>query len=323
MAPQTEVPIGTSSAFGADNIVLPFHVQALDTRGRSIRLGKVLDDILARHAYPRVVERLLAEAVALTALMGTSLKFDGRFQLQTRSEGPVTLLVVDFSTPADIRAYARFDAEKLAAMGDMALPGELLGKGYLGFTIEQNLLNSRYQGIVELKGQGLEAAALEYFRQSEQIPSALRLAIAEEQRAGGVRHWRAGGILAQFLPAAPERMAQADLHPGDAPEGTTRHEVAEDDAWIEARALVETTEAIELVDPELGLDRLLYRLFNERGVVVSDPVAIVDACRCSEARIRETLAQFPAEDLAEMREEDGQVSVTCEFCSRRYRLALS
>lgn len=322
MAPQTEVPIGTSSAFSADDIVLPFRVEALDTRGRAIRLGTVLDAILARHAYPAAVERLLAEAIVLTALMGTSLKFDGRFQLQTRSDGPVNLLVVDFSTPADIRAYARFDAEKLAAAGESALPGTLLGKGYLGFTIEQTMLQSRYQGIVELTGQGLEAAALQYFKQSEQIPSALKLAVAEEHRAGGVRHWRAGGVLAQFLPTSPERMKQADLDPGDAPEGTPRHAVAEDDAWVEARALVETTEAIELVDPALGLDRLLYRLFNERGVVVSDPVALQDACRCSEAKIRETLSQFEPEQLADMREDDGQIAVTCEFCSRKYRLAL-
>ncbi|MCA0407181.1 MAG: Hsp33 family molecular chaperone [Proteobacteria bacterium] len=322
MAPQTEVPIGSSAAFGADDIVLPFHVQALDTRGRAIRLGKQLDAILARHAYPAAVERLLAEAIALTALMGTSLKFDGRFQLQTRSEGPVNMLVVDFSTPSDIRAYARFDAEKLAAAGDSALPGALLGTGYLGFTIEQTKLNSRYQGIVELAGQGLEAAALQYFKQSEQIPSALKLAVAEEHHAGGVRRWRAGGVLAQFLPAAPERMAQSDLDPGDAPEGAVRHEVAEDDAWVEARSLVETTEAIELVDPTLGLDRLLYRLFNERGVVVNEPVAIVDACRCSEEKIRETLKQFPAEELADMREPDGQIAVGCEFCARQYRLSL-
>ncbi len=322
MARQTAVLIGTSSAFGADDIVLPFHVRALDTRGRAIRLGKVLEGILARHTYPPAVERLLAEAVALAALMGTSLKFDGRFQLQTRSEGPVSLLVVDFSTPADLRAYARFDAGRLEAAGPDPLPGRLLGKGYLSFTVEQTRPASRYQGIVELSGQGLEAAALQYFRQSEQIPSALKLAVAEEHHAGGRRFWRAGGVLAQFLPAAPERMAQADLDPGDAPVGTPRHEVAEDDAWIEARSRVETTEAVELVDPTLGLDRLLYRLFNERGVIVTDPVALADACRCSEARILTILAQFKPGELADMREPDGQIAVTCEFCSRHYRLAL-
>lgn len=307
---------------GADDIVLPFHVEPLDTRGRAIRLGRVLDEILARHRYPPQVERLLAEAITVTALMGASLKFDGRFQLQTRSDGPVTMLVVDFATPSSLRAYARFDAEAVAALGPGATPAALLGAGHLGFTIEQGALATRYQGIVALEGQGFEAATLQYFRQSEQIPTALRLAVAEQQLAGGGRRWRAGGVLAQFLPAAPERMRQADFDPGDAPAGTIRHEVAEDDAWVEARALVETTEDIELVDPALGLDRLLVRLFNERGVRVLDPLPMHDQCRCSETRIRETLASFSAEDIAEMREADGLIGVTCEFCSRQYRIAL-
>ncbi|MFY8114610.1 MAG: Hsp33 family molecular chaperone [Rhabdaerophilum sp.] len=317
-----EASPGSGSIFGADDIVLPFHVEPLDTRGRAIRLGRVLDEILARHAYPPSVERLLAEAIALTALMGSSLKFDGRFQLQAKTDGPVSMLVVDLGTPSSLRAYARFDAEKVAASGERADAATLLGQGYLGLTVEQTALQSRYQGIVALEGQGLEAAAKQYFRQSEQIPTALRIAVAEHQQPGGQRRWRVGGVLAQFLPAAPERMRQADLDPGDAPAGTIRHVVQEDDAWIEARSLVETTEDIELVDPGLGLDRLLYRLFNERGVAVSEPIPMADQCRCSEARIRETLAQFSAEDLAEMREEDGEIAVTCEFCSRRYRLAL-
>lgn len=318
----SEAPVGGVAAFGADDTVLPFHVAPLDTRGRAVRIGPVLDAILARHAYPLPVERLLAEAITLTALMGASLKFDGRFQLQTKSDGPVGMLVVDFSTPADLRAYARFDAERLAGMDDDASAADLLGSGYLGFTVEQTALQSRYQGIVALEGQGLEAAALQYFKQSEQIPSALRIAVAEFRVAGEGRHWRAGGILAQFLPSAPERMRQADLHPGDAPEGTVLHTLPEDDAWVEARSLVETTEDIELVDPSLGLDRLLYRLFNERGVQVSEPGVLADRCRCSEERIRETIAQFSPDDIADMREDDGQIAVTCEFCSRKYRLSL-
>lgn len=317
-----EALVGSVPAFGADDIVLPFRVEPLDTRGRAIRLGSVLDSILARHAYPLAVERLLAEAVTLTALMGSSLKFEGRFQLQARTDGAVSLLVVDLATPDGLRAYARFDAESVAAAGDGASPAALLGSGQLGFTVEQGAYRQRYQGIVALDGRGLLEAAMQYFRQSEQIPSALRLAVAEHRIAGGGRRWRAGGILAQFLPTSPERMRQADLHPGDAPEGTVLHTVPEDDAWIEARALVESAEDIELVDPALGLDRLLYRLFNERGVIVSDPLAMRDECRCSEERIRETLAQFPAEEIATMREADGEIAVTCEFCSRKYRLAL-
>lgn len=314
-----------SAELGADDIVLPYRVEALDTRGRAIRLGATLDSVLGRHAYPPAVARLLAEAIALTALMGSSLKFDGRFQLQTKSDGPVSMLVVDLATPSALRAYARFDAGRLAGPGAALQGGALLGSGHLGFTVEQGALATRYQGIVALEGQGLEAAALQYFRHSEQIPSAIRIASAEETISVGgqlVQRWRVGGILAQFLPAAPERMRQADLDPGDAPPGMPRHEVAEDDAWIEARALIETTEDIELVDPTLGLDRLLYRLFNERGVHVSDPIPMLDRCRCSEARIRDTLSQFAASEIGDMREADGMIGVTCEFCGRKYRLAM-
>lgn len=323
-----------TSPHGAENAILPFRVEALDTRGRVVRLGQVLDTLLARHAYPLPVQRLLAEAITLTALMGAALKIDGSFQLQTRSDGAVDMLVVDF-TPrgdeADIRAYARYDAAKLPEQSGSLNKVDLLGKGHLAFTVEQFALQSRYQGIVALEGvygreSALEAAALSYFRQSEQIPSALRIAVAEEQvqgEAGNVtRHWRAGGILAQFLPQAAERMRVKDLDPGDAPEGTVLHDVAEDEAWVEARARVETTQDIELVDPALGADHLLSRLFNEHDVLVSDAVQLHDQCRCSEPRIRETMAQFSAEDMADMVEADGLISVTCEFCARNYRLSL-
>jgi molecular chaperone Hsp33 len=316
-------------ALGADNIILPFRVEALDTRGRVVRLANVLDGILTRHAYPTLVQRLLAEAITLTVLMGSSLKIDGRFQLQTRTDGAVDMLVVDFTpseAEADIRAYARFDAARLEG----AKPADLLGKGHLAFTVEQHTLQTRYQGIVALdgfaaRGSGLEAAALHYFQQSEQIPTALRLAVAQESvpgEGGTVTHWRAGGILTQFLPQAAERVRVADLDPGDAPEGTLRHDVQEDDAWVEARARVESTQDIELIDPEVGADRLLTRLFNEHDVRVSNPLVVRDQCRCSEPRIRETLAQFSAEEMADMIEPDGLVSVTCEFCARQYRLAL-
>lgn len=342
--------MGQARALSADNIILPFRVEALDTRGRVVRLADVLDGILTRHAYPALVQGLLAEAITLTVLMGSSLKIDGRFQLQTRTDGAVDMLVVDF-TPgafssevasgsreenatrdrpgepdADIRAYARFDAARLEG----AKPAALLGKGHLAFTVEQHTLQTRYQGIVALdgsaaRGSGLEAAALHYFKQSEQIPTALRLAVAQESvpgDGGTVTHWRAGGILTQFLPQAAERMRVADLDPGDAPEGTLRHDVAEDEAWVEARARVESTQDIELIDPEVGADRLLTRLFNEHDVRVSNPLVVRDQCRCSEPRIRETLAQFSAEEMADMIEPDGLVSVTCEFCARQYRLAL-
>src|SRR5499426_400049 len=235
-----QAPVRAPSAVPVDDTVLPFEVNALDLRGRLTRLGPALDDILTKHDYPAPVGKLLGEAIVLTTLLGTSLKFEGRFILQTRTDGPVSFLVIDFKSPDRLRAYARFDAKRLE---DGQTSGELLGKGHLAMTIDQGADMSRYQGLVALHGGNLEDAAHEYFLRSEQIPTRVRLAVAEEFSANGSgpRHrWRAGGMLLQFLPKKSERMRQPDLHPGDAPEGTTPHVVAEDDAWVEGRSLIAT-----------------------------------------------------------------------------------
>jgi len=299
---------------GEDDAVLPFAVEALDVRGRVARLGPSINAILSRHAYPAPVARLLGEAAALTALLGSSLKFEGRFQLQTRGDGPVDLIVVDFDAPDRLRAFARYDAGRVAeAIGN----GEdLMGGGHLAFTIEQGEEAARYQGIVALAGQGLEAAAHEYFQRSEQIPTQVRLAVAQSVTPTGAT-WRAGGALAQFLPHSVERRRQADLDPGDAPEGAATHTVAEDDAWTEAKALVGTVEDHELVDPTLSSERLLYRLFHERGVKVFEALSIRDQCRCSDERVESMLREFTAEERSDMVGDDGKIGVTCEFCSTK------
>src|SRR5512142_396481 len=232
-----KTPIRAPSALPVHNAVLPFEVDALDLRGRLTRLGPALDDVLAKHDYPAPVGKLLGEAVVLTTLLGSSLKFNGRFILQTQTDGPVSFLIVDFQAPDRLRAYARFDASRI---GDGQDSGSLLGRGHLAMTIDQGLEMSRYQGLVALHGGSLEDAAHEYFLRSEQIPTRVRLAVGEEWRSndGGKHRWRAGGMLMQFLPKAPERARQADLHPGDAPDGVEVHAVAEDDAWVEARSLI-------------------------------------------------------------------------------------
>src|SRR6516165_12321761 len=273
-------PIRAPSAVPVDDAVLPFEVDPLDLRGRLTRLGPSLDEILTKHDYPASVGKHLAEAIVLTTLLGSSLKFDGRFILQTQTDGPVSFLIVDFQSPDRLRAYARYDARRIKAGQDS---GALLGKGHLAMTIDQGQGMSRYQGLVALDGGGLEAAAHEYFLRSEQIPTKVRIAVGEEFRGGegGKHRWRAGGLLMQFLPKAPERARQADLHPGDAPEGTEPHSVAEDDAWVEARSLIGTVEDVELIDPDLSGERLLYRLLHERGVRVFNPLALKAQCSCS------------------------------------------
>jgi molecular chaperone Hsp33 len=307
----------------ADDIVLPFAVEALDTRGRVARLGLSIDTILGRHGYPDPVARVLGEAAALTVLLGSSLKFEGRFQLQTKSDGPIAMVVVDFDVPDRLRATARFDAERVAALGPGAQKtAELLGRGILAMTIDQGSERSRYQGVVALEGQGFEEAAHQYFRQSEQIPTRVRLAVAEQFERGR-RAWRAGGLMVQFLPKSPERMRQPDLHPGDIPEGHRSVEaraLREDDAWVEAKALVDTTEDHELIDPEVASERLLYRLFHERGVRVFEPQGIHESCRCSRERIMAMMRNFSPEDRRDMIGDDGRIGITCEFCSRVYDL---
>lgn len=307
---------------GADDVILPFAVEPLDVRGRAVRLGSALDTILARHAYPDAVARVIGEAAALTVLLGSSLKFEGRFQLQTKSDGPIKMVVVDFEMPDRLRAYAQFDPERVATLGPAARAAELLGQGHLAMTIDQGPERSRYQGVVPLEGQGLEEAAHQYFRQSEQIPTRVRLAVAE-QFEGGRHAYRAGGLLVQFLPTSPDRMRQADLPPGDVPEG---HPSAgargpdEDDAWVEAKALVDTVEDHELVDPSVSNERLLYRLFHERGVRVFEVQPVREACRCSRERIMTMLRRFSETDRRDMVGDNGRIGVTCEFCSRAYDL---
>jgi len=323
--PDFAIPTREPEQSGRDDTILPFAVKALDLRGRIVRLGAAIDAILGRHDYPAPVAKLLGEAVVLTVMLGSALKFDGRFILQTQSDGPVRMLVVDFTSPSNVRACARFDAERVAkaiALGAVA-PGQLLGRGHLAMTIDRGPEMSRYQGLVPLEGGDLEAAAHEYFARSEQIPTRVRLAVGEEFRAGengARRHWRAGGILLQFLPASPERARQADLPPGNAPPGTSPHVLPEDEAWAEGRAVIATVDDIELIDPALSSERLAYRLFHERGVRVFRTAPVNAQCSCSRGGVETMLKSFSQRDRDDM-VENGRITVTCEFCSSTYVFA--
>ncbi len=221
-----------------------------------------------------------------------------------------------------MRAYARFDDERLAqatAAGQTS-PEELLGTGILAFTIDQGVGMQPYQGIVPLDGSSLEEIASVYFRQSEQLPTRVRLGVAEffdrDSEGKPRRGWRAGGIIAQFLPQAPERLRTRDLHGGDGDESSFGE--AEDDAWTEAVALIDTVDTDELTDPQVPVERLLFRLFHEQGVRVYEPQSIIDKCSCSREKIKGVLSGFSAEEIEDS-QEDGVVSVSCEFCSTTYR----
>jgi molecular chaperone Hsp33 len=320
-SPDLSIPSRAPAATSADDTVMPFEVSTLDLRGRVVRLGPLVDEILAKHLYPEPVAKLLGEAIVLTVMLGSALKMEGRFILQTQTDGPVGLLVVDYTTPGKVRACARYGAPgvEAAVAAGRADPGALLGKGHLAMTIDQGSDTTRYQGLVALDGGTLEDAAHEYFLRSEQIPTRVRLAVAEEFIAatGGARHrWRAGGIMLQFLPKSEER-ARMDLDPGDAPEGVAVQSRPEDDAWVQGRALLETVEDIELIDPEISSERLAYRLFHEPGVRVFNTTDVRAECSCSRGTVEAMLKSFSQDDRDHM-VENGKIAVTCEFCSATY-----
>ena len=306
-----------------DDIVLPFRTERSGVIGRVVRLGPAIDTILSRHDAPEPVSHTLGEAVALTVMLGTSLKFAGKLTLQTKTDGLLDFIVVNFETPGRVRAYVRYDKARLDAISSESAnvdQGTFIGSGYLAMTIDPGDDMDRYQGIVALDGESLGEAALTYFRQSEQLPTFLRLAVAQHYVAGengepGQWRWRAGGLMVQNLagdggkPRAPvDEEADEQRLPGE-----------DDDDWERARILAATVEDHELLDPTLSPERLLFRLFHEEGVRALRPTPVEAYCRCSRKRVEGFLRSFRVDDLANMHEADGSVSVTCEFCTATYR----
>jgi molecular chaperone Hsp33 len=297
---------------GADDYVIPFQIESSGARGRLVRMGPAITTILGQHDYPDPVSNLLGEAMTLTAMLGAALKIEGKFILQTSSEGPVRFLVAHYYAPGNIRGYASFDQEAFDAANAANPDGgaKLLGDGHLAMTIDQGPESERYQGIVPLEGGNITEAADLYFRQSEQLPTFIRIAVArhyEGARADqpGGWSWRAGGLMVQ-------RLTQ---------EGGTAHTNGHDadDAWTRAHLLAATVEDHELLDPMLEPERLLYRLFHEERVRAFDATTISAFCQCSRAKVENMLASFSTEDIVDMA-EDGRVKVTCEFCNTEYDL---
>lgn len=284
----------------ADNLIQPFHLAGGRVRGQLVRLGETVDAILTRHDYPEPVLRTLGEALALTSLLSATLKFEGIFTLQTQSTGPVSLMVTDFRTGGHLRGMAKFDKAAVDALPNSGRPTlpQLLGTGHLAFTVDQGEDTERYQGIVELSGSSLVECAQAYFKQSEQLATAIALSARR-----GETGWRAGGLMLQRMPGDQARLELVD----------------EDfEAWHTATVLMSSARPEELVDPRLTGSELLYRLFHEDGVWVHDTRALVPQCRCSRERVENVLRSFPREEITDMA-EDGVVVVTCEFCNSSYR----
>ena len=288
-----------------DDLVQPFQIDLSGLRGRLVRLGPLLDEILTRHAYPEPVAAMLGEAIALAAALSGALKYDGVFTLQTKGDGPIRLLVADVTSDGAVRGYAQFDEAKLAevlAQGEVkgSVP-RLLGAGYLAFTVDQGEHTDRYQGIVELQGTSLAECAHHYFRQSEQVEAGLKVAVARVADAGGVPRWRGGSLMVQRLP----------------PEGAVWRREAADEGWRRAVILMSSSTSAELIDPALSPETLLFRLFHEDGVRVHRRHELAARCRCSRERVETVLRMLPADEIAAMK-VDGRVIVTCQFCSAPY-----
>jgi molecular chaperone Hsp33 len=293
----------TQTPAPTDDLVAAFQIEGEPVRGRIARLGPAVDDVLTRHDYPEPVANLLGETCALAALVGSNLKFEGRMIVQAQGDGPVAYVVVDYDTSGALRGYCRYDAERVAeASKGFVLPGAktLLGAGVFIMTVDQGPDMDRYQGVTPIEGETLALCAEQYFAQSEQTPTRLRLAVGRADVGEGPK-WRAGGMLIQ------------NIAEDDARGSTT-------EAWNRTQALFETVGEDELIDPTITAPTLLWRLFHEDGVRLFEGKPLKAFCRCSLERITGVLASFGADERAEMVEDDGKIRVTCEYCSRVYAL---
>ena len=311
--------VNVADARPRDDVVIPFQTVQSGISGRLVRLGPIADEILRRHDYPDAVAEVMGEALALTAMLGSQMKFIGRLIVQTRSDGPLGFFVTNFQVPGQIRGYASFDEAGLAAFAGGTSEagandhGRLLGNGYLALTIDPGPEMDRYQGIVPLDAAPLSSVARTYFRQSEQLPTFIRLAVGRERSGEGDDgwHWRAGGLMVQHVSPEggrpPPENAPVDFLLGD-----------DDDHWQRVALLASTVEDHELVDPTLSPERLLFRLFHEEGVRVLEDQALSTFCQCSRERVETFLATFDGGDLDDLRTPDGGVEITCEFCRTAY-----
>jgi len=294
-----------------DNLVQPFRLEKSGVRGRMVRLGSVLADIMQQHNYPPPVSALLSEVLTLCLLLSSMLKYEGIFSLQIKGDGAIRTLVADVTSKGDVRAYAGFDAaavKKAAKRKQDKLHHyyHLLGKGYMAFTVDSggNGPESRYQGIVELKGNSIVDAAQHYFTQSEQIKTSFKLAVHPQDR-----HWRSGGIMIQQMP--------------DENAGKNADEEPSLEDWTRAAMLLSTCSEGEILSPVLASSDVLFRLFHEEGVRIYSPLHIHFKCRCTRQRVVDILRTIPRPELDDICKKEGHVEITCEFCSQKYTFGKS
>lgn len=286
-----------------DNIVQTFQLEISSLRGRVLKLGSVLDEILTPHNYPAPLDRLTGEIAVLALLLSSILKYEGIFTLQVQGDGPVSMLVADVDSDLNVRACAHYKADEFAKLKtpEKASLVEIFGKGYIAFTVDQGAHMERYQGIVALEGESLQESIGHYFEQSEQLQTELRMAVSKKRGK-----WRAGGIMLQRMPL-DEKIIQEEI----------KERVDED--WSRSKILLDTVKPQELLDSKLHENTLLMRLFHEEGVRVYSPKPVIKGCRCTVEKLQGVLETLPQEDIDHIT-VDGKIEVTCEFCSKTFEI---
>ena len=313
----------TLSQIAWDDTVLPFQLDRSDIRGRVARLDGVLENVLAQHNYPAVIETLVAEIALLTALIGQTVKLRWKLSLQVRGSGPIRILATDYyapteeGAPARIRGWASFDTETLDPNAD---PFSQIGDGYFAILIDQGQGTTPYQGITPLAGGSLSACAETYFAQSEQLPTRFSLAFGRSTLPGQSEAWRAGGVMLQHMP--PASPLRTDGGSGEA--GLLQAEDILDgdqqENWTRANVLLDTVEQLELIGPTVQPTDLLVRLFHEEAPRVFDAQTVKFGCTCSEDRVRQSLSIYSAREMRHMINDDGQVTADCQFCGAHYEM---
>jgi molecular chaperone Hsp33 len=288
------------------DFVLPFDLGQLGVRGRLVRLDKSATRALSAHLLPETASRIAGETLALATILGSALKLDGRLTVQTKSDGPLDLVTVDYygaedERPAGLRGFARLDRERFDTLSSKDFVS-VAGKGALAITIEPRRGGNTYQGVVELAPDGIAASAEIYFAQSEQLPTMIRLAAAPVFTPGNTEpEWRAGGIMLQATPERPR----------------------DDDEWERLSLFLKTVEDLELVDTSLAGEDLLWRLFHEDEVRVLPAEPLSFRCDCDTARIASVLRSYSAQDRAHLADPDGTIRARCEFCGKVHEVAES
>ncbi|PCH98599.1 MAG: molecular chaperone Hsp33 [Rhodobacteraceae bacterium] len=300
-----------------DDTILPFQLDKSDVRGRIARLDGLLNEILGQHNYPLEVSAVLAEAVALTALIGPSIKLRWKLSLQIRGDGPIRILATDYYGPTDdgkparIRAYASFDEDALKAANGSAF--EKIGKGMFAILIDQGEDMKPYQGITPLTGGSLSACASTYFAQSEQLPTEFAISIGQSSTPTEKDAWRAGGIMVQMMPKASPFVAKSTDSPtldlGD-----------QTDNWRRALMHIQTVEETELVGPYVSPETLLHRLFHEDQPRIFPTQPVQFGCSCGAEKVRSTMSMYSQKDIETMTAENGMVTADCQFCGSHYEL---